>query len=269
VPGWGLVLLPNAVFVLVGLGEVVGRRARRRAKIMLLWLLLAPLASSLTREAPHVLRSSVMLPMPMVLAASGASKLWQSLRSVRAKALVFGIYGVLLVVFGAGYYRAYFGPYARDYAWAWQDGYKEMVEYVKEHYGEYDKIVVTKKYGEPHEFFLFYWPWDPTAYREDPNLVRFFQSNWYWVDRFDKFYFVNDWDIAGYDGAAFALESGEKVECLTMDPEVLARVEMEGYDRCLVVAGPGGLPGKWWQELETIRFLGGEVAFGVYSQETP
>ena len=77
---------------------------------------------------------------------------------------------------------------------------------IKENYDKYDKIIITKKHGEPHEFLLFFWPWDSQKYQDDPNLIRFEQSNWFWVDRFDKFYFVNDWEIPKEEGV-FVLES--------------------------------------------------------------
>ncbi|MDD4135676.1 MAG: hypothetical protein PHN66_01230, partial [Candidatus Shapirobacteria bacterium] len=46
-----------------------------------------------------------------------------------------------------------------------------------------------------HEFILFYWPWDPASYQNDPNLNWDFHSDWYWVNGFDKFKFINDWEI--------------------------------------------------------------------------
>ena len=32
------------------------------------------------------------------------------------------------------------------------------VVYLKDHYSQYDQIIFTKKYGEPHEYILFFWP---------------------------------------------------------------------------------------------------------------
>jgi hypothetical protein len=135
-----------------------------------------------------------------------------------------------------------------NYSWSWQYGYKEVVEYIKDVYQDYDKIIITKKYGEPHEFILFLWPWDPGAYQNDPNLVRFDQTNWYWVDRFDKFYFVNDWDIPKESDENFILESGEEFDCKN--------------SRCLLVTSPSNYQ-KDWQLLKTIYFLDGKPAFEI------
>ena len=36
---------------------------------------------------------------------------------------------------------------------------------------------------------------DPKSYQNDSSLNWDFHANWYWVNSFDKFKFVNDWDI--------------------------------------------------------------------------
>ena len=110
---------------------------------------------------------------------------------------------------------------------------------------------MTKKYGEPQEFVLFYWPWDPESYRTDPNLNRFYQSNWYWVDGFDKFYFVNDWEIPAAFDEDFVLESGGNVKC-----------QMSNV-KCLLITSPGNVP-EGWEKMETINFLDGQPAFEIY-----
>ncbi|PJC80057.1 hypothetical protein CO009_02830, partial [Candidatus Shapirobacteria bacterium CG_4_8_14_3_um_filter_35_11] len=73
--------------------------------------------------------------------------------------------------------------------------YEQVITQVKILYPKYNQIFFTKKYGEPHEFILFYWPWDPQSYQNDPNLRTDFHSDWYWVNAFDKFKFINDWEI--------------------------------------------------------------------------
>lgn len=76
--------------------------------------------------------------------------------------------------------------------------------------------------------------YDPAKYLADPDTIRFFQSNWYWVDRFDKFYFVNDWQVKD-----LVTESKVEIDC--------------DFARCLLVTSPGNYP-KGWKKLETINF---------------
>lgn len=250
IPAHGLIYVVNMPFFIAGFIILVKRSfSRNKAYLLiLLWFVFAPVASSLTREAPHVLRSVTMLPTPMIITAMGSAWLLSNVKN-RYKYLVC-LYLILLFVSLGNYLNHYINVYAKDYSHAWQYGHKEAVDFVAKNYVSYDRVIMTKKYGEPHAFILFFTGWDPVNYRDNPNLIRFHQSNWYWVDRFDKFYFVNDWDIpdVGYE---FVLESGGGVRC-----------PVNGV-RCLLITSPANVPAGW-NKLETIYFLNGRPAFEIY-----
>jgi len=251
VPDHGLIYTVDILFFLLGLYYLFYYRSRE-SFLLLIWLLLAPIPSSLTREAPHVLRAITMLPIPMIISALGFFYFLGKTKKLKiSRGALTSIYIILLIVFAENYFKTYFLDYRKSYSWAWQYGYKEAVAFSKENYAKYDKIVVTKKYGEPHEFFLFFWPWEPAKFREDPNLIRFEQSDWFWVDRFDKFYFVNDWEIPKEKGI-FVLESKKEV------------VDCTGKIKCLLITSPGNYP-VGWRNLESINFLDGSGAFEIYN----
>jgi hypothetical protein len=264
VPGRGLIYPINAAFLIIGVFVLLKRRDKTTL-ILLGWFYFGSVASSLTREAPHTLRAITMLPSPMIITAFGVTA---SLAYVRRKladhrslitdhALLL-VYFAIVMMFGYDYFNKYFNEYRSAYSWSWQYGYKQVVEYVKENYDDYDKIIISKKYGEPHEFILFYWPWDPESYQNDSNLNRFYQSKWYWVDGFDKFWFVNDWEVVRktpdeerdtrYE---FVLESGDLVNCQ------LSQIN------CLLVTSPGNVP-DGWNKLKTLNFLDNKPAFEAY-----
>ena len=250
VPGFGLLYLINIPFFLAGIVILVRKKSKESA-FLLSWLLISPIASSVTREAPHVLRSIVMLPIPMILSAVGFKFFLDQIKA-KKKTLIAIIYLIAVVLFAHKYLANYFNDYRANYSWSWQYGYEQVVNYAKENYDDYEKIVVTKKYGEPHEFFLFHWPWDPDNYINDSNVNRFYQSGWYWVDSFDKFFFVNDWQIVeeGVDPMEFNLESGGLVDC--------------SQDSCLLITSPGNVS-EGWELVETINFLDNKPAFEIYN----
>jgi 4-amino-4-deoxy-L-arabinose transferase-like glycosyltransferase len=101
---------------------------------------------------------------------------------------------VLFVSFLSFLYQ-YFIVFPYRYALAWQDGYSQLVTSLKPLYSSANQIYITKKYGEPHEFVLFYWPVNPTTFRSSPSLNWDFHADWYWVNSFDKFVFFNDWEV--------------------------------------------------------------------------
>lgn len=251
IPGWGLLYAANLPFFYIGLALIVWKAIKKEKpyQMVLMWLILAPIPASITSEKFAVLRATPMLPVPQLLTALGL--LWAlNMVTQKWRKIALAVYFLLLFGFAEKYFFNYFVLYKNDYSWSWQYGYKPMVDYIKAHYGDYDRFIITKKYGEPHEFLLFHWPWDPAAYQKDPNLVRFKQSDWYWVDRFDKFYFVNDWDIPVV-GDKWRVESGETFSCAKTT-------------RCLFVTSPGNYP-SGWTKLKTIFFLDGKPAFEVLS----
>jgi len=245
VPNHGVLYVVNLVFLLLGVVLLLRKRTKG-SFLILVWFFLGSIPGSLTREAPHALRAITMLPIPMIVCAYGVIFVWDKLTR-NLKFLFLAAYLVFLAGGTESYLGIYFGSYSRDYSWSWQYGYKEVASYVKQNYDKYEKVIVTKKYGEPHEFFLFFWPWSPDKFRNDPNLIRFYQSNWYWVDRFDKFYFVNDWQIST-GGEKFVLERKYEVDC--------------SKSRCLLITSPGNYP-DGWKKLETINFLDGNPAFEI------
>lgn len=256
IPGQGILYLSDMLFFFLGIAITILKAlkldyeknswARRRWLMLLAWLILAPIPACLTRETPHVLRLITILPIPMILSSVGF--VW-FVRRLKYASLATLTYVIIAVLFLENYAVAYFGDYAKNYSWSWQYGYKEVVLYVKEKYDNYDKIIVTKKYGEPHEYFLFYWPWNPEEYINDPKLNRFYQSKWWWVDGFDKFYFVNDWQIRERErDGGFILESKKEVDCKD--------------SKCLLVTSPDNYP-ESWQKLKTVNFLDGKPAFEI------
>ncbi|MBU0998325.1 glycosyltransferase family 39 protein [Patescibacteria group bacterium] len=256
IPGTPLLYTVNAPFILIGLFLIIKQKGKEKL-VLFSWLFLSPIASSLTKgsEVPHTLRQIVMIPIPMILGSIGIYNSWKWISSKKLKfESEYIIAAMYLFVLGCSIY-SFFGSYLKDYrsnySWSWQYGYKETVEFLKEKYPDYEKIIISKEYGEPHEFILFYWPWDPVDYYENKNLIRFNQSGWWWVDRFDKFYFVNDWDIP-LNSENFILESGLEFAC-------------ESFEKCLLVTTPGKHPGGW-SKIWSYNFLDGQTAFEIYEK---
>jgi len=251
-PNHGLLYLINLPLFYIGLVYLLNGAFKKKDKIcqfLLGWLMLSPISASMTLEKMAVLRSSTMLPLPEILSVLGFYYVLGYLKKNKVlKILLTVIYVAAILYSLKGYVWKLNTEYPKTYSWSWQYGYKEVVTYVKENYDKYDKIIITKKYGEPHEYFLFYLSWDPLRYRNDPNLVRFYQTGWYWVDSFDKFYFVNDWEIPK-NSAKFVLESKKEFDCQK--------------ESCLLITSSGNFP-KGWSKLKQINFLSGESAFEIY-----
>jgi len=252
IPSRGIIYFIDIIPLIIGLLSLVFKRSKS-GNLLLAWFLLSPIPSALTNEAPQVLRAIVMLPIPMIITALGMDKIagWLKQRFSISGTVATVFYVIIIFGFLENYLTTYFTEYRTNYSWSWQYGYEQVVDYAKSHYSDYDKIIITKKYGEPHEFFLFFMSWNPAKYQNDPNKITFFQSDWYWVDRFDKFYFVNDWQIPR-SGTDFIQESKNTVHC----PPFAVH--------CLLITSPGNYPAGW-KKLDTVNFLDGSTAFEIYA----
>jgi len=256
VPEEGVLYLIEMPFFYLGLGFLIYLALIKKQKIVqaiLLWLLLAPIPAAATRGGSHVIRATTILPLPQILTALGVFQAARFFNRKRKNSGLILIIAFLLIIFLStfSYLEIYFGSYRQDYSWSWQYGYKEAANYIQSRYHDYDKIFITKRYGEPHEFLLFYLAWDPERYRTDPNLVRYFKSDWYWVDSFDKFMFVNDWEIK------------EKTEPYNMEyytsQQAKYTLDPKPY---LLITSPGNYPAGW-SKIKTIGFLDGSPAFEI------
>ena len=243
IPNKGLLHFASFPFFYIGLLLLIRElKVKKEYQLILAWLLIAPIPASITVDKLAVLRATSMIPLPELISALGLLMVLEKLKKIKWIVVL-----VFFVVLGYGlesYMNNYITEYPKNYSWSWQYGYKEVVEYARENYEKYDKIVVTKKYGEPHEFFLFYNSWDPIKYQKDPDAVRFFQSDWYWVDRFDKYFFVNDWQVKD-----MITESKIKIDCDT--------------SKCLLITSPRNFP-KGWNKIKDVTFLDGKLAFEIY-----
>lgn len=176
-------------FLIIGIYFLFKNVKNINYQILLFWLLISPVPSSITRDAPHVLRSIVFIPIIIILISLGINLIFKKYPKL-CLTFIF-----ICLIFSQISFWPKYKLYAKDYSSSWQYGYKEVALYIKDKYSEYDQIIFTKKYGEPHEFLLFYLNWDPNKFQIDKAKIWDYHANWYWVDGFDKFKFVNDWEI--------------------------------------------------------------------------
>ncbi len=207
-------------FLILGLIFLFKKKKKKNLILLGLWLLTAPIANSLTGEA-HPVRALVLLPVFPILSALGIVYVFDLVKKRKLRLLFnFGL-GLILLIYSFGYLTTYFFDYSQEPGSTWQEGYKSLYQKLKEREEDYDKIVVTKFYGEPHIFYLFYRQFDPRIYQNDQDVVRYERSDrWVNVDRIGKYYFSQDGiEISGR--VLYAIPSQEAGEGLEIIDEVL------------------------------------------------
>jgi len=154
------------------------------------WLFLFPISSSLTTETiPHATRTIVALPLLHIFSALGLYVLYVLCRKKYFKIFAFSMTGLVLcsfTYFSVNYYLFY-----PTYSAPWFfHGQKEIVEYIKNNYEKYEKIIISGKRDHPYLYLLFYLNWHPKKFQNDPELKKEKVYDVLMVDSFDKFNFV-------------------------------------------------------------------------------
>ncbi len=233
----------QAPFLLLGLISLFYLK-NKYTKLLFGWLFLAFIPVSVTHDSiPHALRTLIAVPFYQLISGFGffVSLRWLSKIPKLPKMFLIFIF-ILLVGFSIKLYLFnYYTVYPINYSKDWQYGYKQVVDFISKHKDEYDQIIFTRHYGEPHMFTLFYLNYDPERYQNNPNLIRFETYDWVRVLRFDKFYFPD----LGDKGTTFddIVKENPKKKLLFIGrkedfPDILHR-------------------------LDSIKFLNGESAFDI------
>lgn len=160
-PNTGAFIILDLLFLILGLFKIINLKFTKEVKFLLLWMITAPISSSLTIESANFVRIlPFFIPLTMVMAV-GVNSLHESFISKVSNKLHFSIfillsYLVLYVVFLDSYFIH--GPKKNG---AWQYGYKQIVQKVNTLKSGYKKIYVTDGPDTPYIFFLFYQGADP------------------------------------------------------------------------------------------------------------
>ncbi len=213
VQNMGELYIFQAPFLLIGFLSLFKFKNRFKG-VLLSWLFLAFIPVSVTGDSiPNALRTLIAMPFYQLVSAFGfcISLGWIKKWSKFAKASA-GIFLLITITVSFAYYLYnYYVIYPKMYSRDWQYGYKQVVEYIGKHKDEYDEIVFSRTYGEPHMFTLFFLNYDPSKYQVDPNLDRFETNNWVWVLKFDKYYFPDLGDKGTQFGDIVKSNPGKKI----------------------------------------------------------
>jgi 4-amino-4-deoxy-L-arabinose transferase-like glycosyltransferase len=162
-PGFGLLYLVSLPFIIAGIYFLLSRTFSS-SWIIFVWFLLAPIAASLTFEAPHALRSLIFLPTWQIFEAAGVLFLFQSINKKRFAIII----KVLVVILFAGnifyYLHQYFVHTNTDFQKDWQYGYKEAIDTVAAYHNTDKRIIFSKSFEQPYIFYLFYAKYDSAKY---------------------------------------------------------------------------------------------------------
>lgn len=194
-PSVHLLTIFEYIFFIVGL--ILMWLKRHPARFFLTTLLMVtifPAAAALPIDSAT--RSLVMTVPLTIIASIGITYVWGLRRPKRqyVNQLVIALLAIGVIVHLIGFAASantYFTEYLESETTqrAWQSGMKEVADYVWKNYDKFDKFYVTREFGQPYIFLLFYKPYPPKMYQAISKPGKYNEYGFWEQDGFDKFVF--------------------------------------------------------------------------------
>jgi 4-amino-4-deoxy-L-arabinose transferase-like glycosyltransferase len=213
IPGVGLALLIGLPFFALGTIASVSK-FKKNHRFVLLWLLLAPLAAAITFQSPHALRAQNMVIPLTILTATGFAVAWQAIRSDKVKVL-FASGLLLLLAYESGrFLHYYFLHYPQEHPVAWEYGFQQLAEYIKDNEANYERIIISDRYDQPYIIMAFFLEYPPEKFQNEIVLEPRDRFGFSTVRKFGKFEFrpVDYFDDTAQSTLVVAINEGAPVE---------------------------------------------------------
>lgn len=230
VPEFGQFYLIQALFLIFGLIFLIKYDSKLKY-LILVWVLTAPLASSMTYQTPHAVRALSMV-VPLILIVSFGFVSMLRLIKIRKVKIAVGILLLVILSFEfVRYVESYYILYPKRYPLSWEYGFSEMIGKLEKYENDAGKIVITDRYDQPYILVLFYKKYDPFKYQPQAVLSERDKFNFGTVRSFDKYEF-----------------------------HPITRDEVDKSSNTLFIATPEEV-GETANEIDAVYFPNGEKAF--------
>lgn len=197
IEGFGNMYLVEAPFLLLGIFILATAKKSKEKYLIFFWLLLAPIAASITKDAPHTNRMFAIFPILQLFTAFGIYNTLQWLQKFGKLVHIGGTFAVsmlfLLNVFL--YLDRYYIHFPRNEADRWGLGYKTLNTILSTAQFANKKVVITHPEYSPYIFLLFYSKYDPKRYQTEAVRYPATPDGFYHVRSFSRFAFRSiDWE---------------------------------------------------------------------------
>ncbi len=225
--------------------------------LLVLWLVLAPLPSSLTRDGGnHASRLMFVLPLLIMLMAAGLNFAYKNLKG-KFKIIIPAIYGLILAFEAFIFIQNYLGPYKWDSAYHFNYGFKEAVTWADSLKNNYQSVILDDSDTSLLMAYLYHNKYDPQLFQKEIKSLRKELFKEVLGNKIDNMYFLIPVSRGWYGSLQADLLKGKNLLIVSstqlkeLDPK---KVEGEiGFRGKLleVINFPDGLPAFYIIELNT------------------
>lgn len=186
----GISPISPITFILTFVGIYYAFKNNDKYRFLLLSLLLvAPLTASLSWQEYSLTRSFLMIIPILIFTSYGTFHLLMNIKKFRwILAVGLATSFIFFLFFSWDFYYNHY-PKKYESIYAWQGGYKELNNFIKENYNSTSHFYITNKLGQPYIFTLFYLSFPPAQYQKQANLTGLDEYGFGQVEKFDKFTF--------------------------------------------------------------------------------
>lgn len=164
-PYIGVLLYPSLIFLVIGL--FTSNYRSPTTKFFFFWLLLAPLASALSRDSLSAVRS-LPLSIPLVyFTALGLHVFVNKYKSITIYCSLFTIYILSFIYYSDLYLNHLVKKSPKD----WLYGYQQATQYLIQNQSLYSQIIFSPFYGQPYIYYLFYSQYPPHTYQQNNHFT--------------------------------------------------------------------------------------------------
>lgn len=196
VPEMGQLYLIELPLLLLGIFQLYKSKFKKLKGLVFVWLLISPIASSLTYQAPSALRALSMVTPITIITGFGLYRTIFFIKS-RFKKFIKPIFvgiSCLYIYFIAYYFNSYFNLYPKINPLAWQYEFDKIIPIVQANKAKYEHIYFTTKYDQPYILYLFYSQYSPNKLHPQIKLTPADQYAFSTVDEIDNITFhIPNW----------------------------------------------------------------------------
>ncbi|MBI2614067.1 MAG: glycosyltransferase family 39 protein [Candidatus Levybacteria bacterium] len=195
IANFGNMYIVEAPFLFLGLIYLLAIRKGREKKLLMLWFFIAPIAVSITKDAPHTNRMFAIFPALQLVTAFG---IWWTISELikkdAFKKIFIAVVAFLFLINVAVYIDRYFIHFPRNEVRNWGLGYKKLDEVLSKPEFVNKKIIISRPKYSPYIYLLFYNPYDPSKYQKEVKRYPPTQDGFVDVKGFGRYEFRGiDW----------------------------------------------------------------------------
>ena len=183
--GFGQIYILELLLFIAGVLYIV-KKKQKIYFLPLLFIFLAPIPASITKEAPHALRSLSIIPFFCIVLGCGVKYIEEFAHKKVITNL--GILSIYLIFFGY-YFYSFNTSYPIYSSKDWQSAYKEVYKNYAFEFEQYDQVIISDTFAQPYIFALFYLKYDPNRFREEVKRNEVGDWGFSTVASFNKFNF--------------------------------------------------------------------------------